>query len=96
MKKSRIFQFDRLKSATPSTVWALLVVLLSEEGGIASLGGEGAPYLSIESKERLSQDKATAGHDQDGAVQGKKHAQQTKIVLGNPLYFAACGGTKLI
>jgi len=92
VKKSSSFQFDRLKSATPSTVWALLVVLLSEEGGIASLGGGEAPYLCIESKEGLSQDKATAGHDQDGAVQGKKHAQQTKIVLGNPLYFAACGG----
>ena len=92
MKKSRIFQFDSRKSATPSTVWALLLVLLSKEGECASLGGGEAPYLSIESKVGLSEDEAAADHDQDGAVQGKKHAQQTKIVLGNPLYFAACGG----
>lgn len=92
MKKSSSFQFDSRKSATPSTVWALLVVLLSEEGDITSLGGGEDPYLTIESREGLSQDKAAADHDQDGAVQGKKHAQQTKIVLGTPLYFAACGG----
>ncbi len=92
MKKSKILQFDSRKSATPSTVWALLLVLLSKEGECASLGGGEAPYLSIESKVGLSEDEAAADHDQDGAVQGKKHAQQTKIVLGNPLYFAACGG----
>jgi hypothetical protein len=47
--------------------------------------------LTIKSKDDASQNDVAVDHDQGGSVQGKGHAQKTKIVLGNPLYFAVCG-----